>query len=144
MNFRTRAGLWAGFITASGMTALLLVGGYLDLFPPLLNLRNMALIVDPATSPRPALVVGTVNHTAAGALVGLLYGRLAPRFTPLTGVAALLMVWTGLMVTALPLTGHGLFGLRDGAALALWTLLLHALFGFILGSLARARLARPA
>jgi hypothetical protein len=73
------------------MTALLLVGGYLDLFPPLMNLRSMALVVDPSKSPGPALAVGAVNHTAAGTAIGLLYGRLAPRFTPMTGIAALLM-----------------------------------------------------
>lgn len=142
MNLRTRIGLRAGFITASGMTALLLAGGYLGLFPPLMNLRSMTVVVDPLKSPGLALAVGAVNHTAAGTAIGLLYGRLAPRFTPMTGIAALLMSWSVLMLAILPLTGHGLFGLRDGPALAAWTLLLHAVFGFILGSLARGRLAR--
>jgi hypothetical protein len=142
MNLRARTGLWAGFITALGMTALLLVGGYLQIFPPLMHLQSMALVVDPIDSPRLALIVGAVNHTAAGAAIGLLYGWLAPRFSPMTGIAALMISWTTLMLAVLPLTGHGFFGLREGPSLALWTLLLHTIFGFVLGTLARLRLAR--
>jgi hypothetical protein len=135
-----RAGLWAGFVTAAGTTAFLLAAG--SLLPDGMDLRGMAFIVDPLKYPGAALAIGAVNHIAAGSAIGLIYGRLTPRFTPLTGIACLMVFWLAVMLVGFPLVGRGLFGLRDGVSLLLWTLALFIIFGAAMGVLARWRLAR--
>ncbi|WP_352778446.1 DUF6789 family protein [Mesorhizobium sp. M0913] len=144
MTNRARAGLWAGLIIALATTAFLLAGRFM--LPEGMDLRHMALFVDPAKHSRLALAIGALNHILAGSVIGLLYGQLAPRFTPMTGIAALMISWAALMLVGLPLTGRSPFGIEDGVSLAVWTLALHIAFGAALGVLANltlARLARP-
>ena len=43
---------------------------------------------------------------------------------------------------ALPATGQGLFGLHAGPALAIWTFVLHVIFGASMGTLAHLRLLK--
>jgi hypothetical protein len=142
MTPRIRAGLWAGFITVTGTTLVLLIGRSAGLLPQGMDLGGMALYVDPATHPALARSVGAVNHIAAGSAIGFLYGWLVPRFSSLSGVAALMISWFTLMLVALPATGQGLFGLNAGPTLAIWTFVLHVIFGAIMGRLAQLSLSR--
>jgi hypothetical protein len=136
---RARAGLWAGFITAVGTTAFLIAFG--SMLPDGMDLRGMAFFVDRVNHPGLAQALGAVNHIAAGAGIGLVYGWLAPRFTLVTGMICLMLFWLVLMLAGFPLVGLGLFGWRDGISLMICTFIMFNIFGMVLAMLARWRLA---
>lgn len=142
MNARMRAGLWAGFITVIGTTLFLLAGRAIGFLPPILDIRVMAVYVDPVVYPSLAAGAGLINHIAAGSAIGLVYGWLAPRFSVPTGIATLMVVWLMVMLIGLPLTGRGLFGLRQGPTLMIWTVALYIIFGAVMGVIARIRVSK--
>lgn len=139
MTMRIRVGILAGFVTALATTIFLIVGRHGGLLPPSLDLSRLAFYVDPGSHPILAIEAGAVNHVAAGSLIGLLYGWLIPHLCARTGIAFLMVSWFTLMLVILPAIGDGFFGLRAGAALAVWTFLLHVVFGAIMGRLAQLR-----
>lgn len=96
-------------------------------------------------------VVGITFHLANGALLGMLYAAtIMPVVLAMLGstlVAGLsggiiygLLVWLVLMnLLVFPLAGAGPFGLNTGSArLSVVTLMLHLLFGAVLGAIVRA------
>jgi hypothetical protein len=137
MTTKAGSGLAAGTVTVILTTILLAIGQPAGLLPAGMDLRAMAPLVDREASPGLALAAGALGHCIAGALIGLAYGRFARRFGPVSGILFLLPVWLLLMVVALPATGQGFFGLRQGVSLAIGTLLLHVVFGAVMGALAR-------
>lgn len=142
MTPHVRAGLRAGFVTALCTTIFLFIGASAGFLPAGMNLGGMALYIDPVAHPVLAQAVGAVNHVAAGSAIGFVYGWLVPRFSILTGVAFLMISWFSLMLIALPGIGQGLFGLRDGPTLAIWTFVLHVIFGAVMGRLALLKLSK--
>ncbi|TIP18458.1 hypothetical protein [Mesorhizobium sp.] len=141
MKPHVRAGLWAGFITALMTTIFLFIGGSAGFLPDRMNLSGMAVYVIPTVHPILAQAVGAINHVVAGSAIGFLYGWLVPRLSILTGVAFLMISWLSLMLIALPAIGQGLFGIHGGSALAIWTFVLHVIFGAAMGRLARLKLS---
>ena len=103
-----------------------------------------------ARRPFPALIVSQALGHRGGAAVGLLavvaflaYGVLAvvafAYFSrPMTlakGIAYGMFVWFVMMVIFVPWLGWYDFGLRRGAGFALYTLVLHLIYGAVLGQL---------
>jgi hypothetical protein len=142
MTMRMRAGTWAGFVTALGTTIFLLIGRYFAFLPVGIDLRRLALYVDPDIHPILAIEAGAVNHVVAGSAIGFLYGWLILHFSARTGIAFLMISWFALMLIILPAIGDGLFGLRAGSALAVWTFVLHVIFGASMGRLAQLRVPK--
>jgi hypothetical protein len=142
MTMRIRAGMWAGFFTALGTTIFLLIGRYGGFLPPGIDLRRLALYVDPGSHPILAIEAGAANHVVAGSLIGVLYGWLISNLSARTGIAFLMISWFTLMLVILPAIGDGFFGLRTGPGLAVWTLVLHVVFGASMGRLSQLRVEK--
>lgn len=83
-------------------------------------------------------VMGWVAHFVLGTLVwGGLFALLAPHLPGRTywlkGVAFGVVAWVLMMVIAMPMAGAGLFGMALGVMAPMMTLILHVVFGAVLG-----------
>lgn len=84
-------------------------------------------------------MIGTL---AWGGDFAVLYG-LIPGGTALAkGIAFGIAAWLGMMVTVMPMAGVGFFGMGFGIMAPMMTLVLHVIFGAVLGAVFRM-LAAP-
>lgn len=74
-------------------------------------------------------LIGTVMW---GTLFFLLYGIL-PGGKLIKGILFGLGAWMSMMLTVEPLAGHGFFGLQTGFVIPVMSMMLHIVFGAILG-----------
>lgn len=85
------------------------------------------------------LVMGWVGHFAIGSILwgvlfAVLYSRLPGGQGWVRGVVFGLMAWLAMMLLFLPVAGYGFFGLAIGWPVAGLTLVLHVIYGAVLGS----------
>lgn len=78
------------------------------------------------------------DHFIVGTLIwGLLFGEIesvVSRPAPwLKGLIFGVLAWLVMMVTFMPLAGSGLFGLKVGSSVPVGMLILHLIFGVVLG-----------
>lgn len=81
--------------------------------------------------------LGTVLHFANGIVLAVVYAVLFHSWLPgapwLRGIVFGLLLWLALMLWVMPRVAEGLFGLRGGAMVPVVTLLMHVVYGAILG-----------
>lgn len=75
-------------------------------------------------------LIGTVLW---GVLFALLYGRLPGSGPIAKGVVFSIGAWVLMMVLPMPMAGAGLFGLKMGIMAPVMTLVLHVIWGVVLG-----------
>lgn len=126
-------GIFAGFIATLVISVFMLMKQIMMLVPELDPIRMLA---DMAGTP--SLRAGWIMHFLIGSVAwGPLYsfveawlpGRMTVRGI-LFGTAA----WLLMMVVVMPMAGAGLFGLGIGVAAPIITLVLHIIFGAVLGA----------
>src|SRR5262249_54467508 len=97
-----------------------------------------ALIVSQALGHRGGAGVGllaVVAHLAYGALAGAAFAYFSRPMTLAKGIGYGIFVWVAMMVTFVPWLGWYDSGLRGGAGFALYALVLHLIYGAVLGQL---------
>jgi hypothetical protein len=110
-------------------------------FPDMPLLYGEALLKGKGISEHKMRVVGRSIHLATGALWGLFYGLLTDnqiffaQFNLIQGVLFSIIPWLFLMVVLLPFVGGGFFGMKINSYRWLTALVLHIVFGIILGYL---------
>lgn len=89
---------------------------------------------------RGAITFGMIVHLVRGALLGLFYilGALYLGYNVgmISGLVFSLLPWLVLMLIAMPLMGHRVFAKKLGRKFQVTTLVLHLIFGAVLGYLA--------
>jgi hypothetical protein len=130
-----KRGVLYGLLATLGMTILMLIGVGTGLSPmpsPIpIALAHWAL----GDLPGPALLItGMIAHFLYGGVAGaVLFAVLRDRVTVLWGLAFGLLLWLGMQLIVLPLLGWGLFGSAVTPRIAVATLVLHLVYGAILG-----------
>ncbi|WP_242140629.1 DUF6789 family protein [Sphingomonas sp. TREG-RG-20F-R18-01] len=82
-------------------------------------------------------MIGTIGY---GVVFALLAGRL-PGSLIVQGVILGVIGWLVMMIMIMPMAGAGLFGLNLGIAAPIMTLMLHMIFGAVLGAVYKATTA---
>ncbi|MDF2114015.1 hypothetical protein PY365_00390 [Roseiarcaceae bacterium H3SJ34-1] len=126
-------GLGAGFVATvilSGLMAMKAMIGVMQ------ELNPIKMIADMLGAP-PA--VGWVMHFMIGTLLwGTLFSWLDPTLPGeshwLKGIAFAAGAWLIMMIAMMPMAGAGLFGYHLGMTAPVMTLMLHIVFGFVLGA----------
>lgn len=131
---RLARGFGWGVIATVAMSVLMIIG--------------MTTGMAPMPKPIPAAIVGTllgggpqplimvlaiVLHLAYGGFWGGVLARLTPRVTITKGLALGIGLWLLMQVAVLPFIGWGLFGTAVTPKIAVATLLLHLVYGGVLG-----------
>ncbi|WP_454633966.1 DUF6789 family protein [Bradyrhizobium cenepequi] len=126
-------GMVAGFVATVVLSALMLMKTMMGVMP---ELNPIKMIADMLGGP-PA--VGWVMHFMIGTVLwGTLFAWLDPTLPGeshwLKGIAFAAGAWLIMMIAMMPMAGAGFFGSHLGMTAPIMTLMLHIVFGFVLGS----------
>jgi len=114
---------------------------YIPHFPDMPLILGQLIDFGKPESRPTARIMGRYLHLTLGALWGLAYGLLVQQqlffveFTPVSGLIFAILPWLFLMVVLMPLTGSGFFGVKISGYRWLTALILHFIYGLVLGAL---------
>lgn len=132
MNNVTR-GVVAGLAATVVLSAIMLAKGMMGLMPELNVVAMLAVMMK--SSP----MMAWVAHFMIGAVVwGVLYaltnGSIPGGSSMMKGIVFGIGAWVIMMVAVMPMAGAGIFGMKLGMMAPVMTMMLHAIFGAVLGS----------
>ncbi len=126
------AGAVAGFAATVVLSAMMAAKAMMGIMPELDVIAMLgAMMGAPA-------VMGWIGHFMIGTLAwgigfAVLYGLIPGGSAMAKGVVFGVAAWLGMMVMVMPMAGAGLFGMAMGIMAPLMTLVLHVIFGAVLG-----------
>ncbi len=137
-----KAGLVAGFIATVVLSVMMVAKGMMGIMPELDVIAMLSAMMG-----APALM-GWIGHFMIGTLAwgggfALLYGVIPGSGAVMKGILFGIAAWLGMMIMVMPMAGAGLFGMAFGIMAPMMTLVLHIIFGAVLGTVYQAQ-ARPA
>lgn len=130
-------GMLAGFVATVVLSALMLMKSQMGMMPQVNAIQMLTkmgatyagLPLNPA--------IGWMMHFFIGTVMwGILFALLVPRLTGaywVKGVWFSVGAWLLMMVLAMPMAGAGFFGLNLGIGAPIATLVLHLIFGAVMG-----------
>jgi len=127
-------GMIAGLAATVALSLLMLMKTAMGLMPELDIVGMLSRMMGSPGTPE----VGWAAHFVIGVLVfGGLFAMLDPRLPGGThtvrGIVFGVAAWLMMMVAVMPMAGAGLFGLNLGIMVPILTLVLHVIFGAVLG-----------
>jgi hypothetical protein len=132
---RAAGGLIAGFVATAALSILMLMKAMMGLMPGL----DLPKIISSMMGAPGAPIIGWAAHFMIGVLVyGLALAWLDERLPGQSRVGHGLILavagWFIMMVMLMPMAGAGVFGLAMGMMAPVMTLVLHLIFGWVLGA----------
>lgn len=132
------AGLLAGFIATVVLSVLMMAKTMMGVMPELDVIHMLAGMMG-----MPA-IAGWLGHFMIGTIAwgggfALLYGVIPGGSAVIKGVVFGVAAWLGMMIMVMPMAGAGLFGMNFGIMAPMMTLVLHVIFGAVLGVVFQAR-----
>lgn len=136
------AGLLAGFVATVVLSAMMMAKTMMGVMPELDVIEMLSAMMG-----APALM-GWVGHFMIGTLAwgggfAVLYGLIPGSGAVQKGIIFGIAAWLGMMIVVMPMAGAGLFGMAFGIMAPMMTLVLHIIFGAVLG-VAYQTQAKPA
>lgn len=127
------AGLAAGFIATVVLSILMILKGMMGLMP------GLNVIVMLSAMMHTPLIMGWVAHfmigtVAWGGLFAVFYDKIPGGSAVSKGIALSIAAWLAMMIVVMPMAGAGLFGMHMGMMAPVMTLVLHIIFGAVLGT----------
>jgi len=128
------SGLVAGFAATVALSALMIMKSAMGIMPQLDLIEMMSRMVGAPGN----VAIGWLVHFGIGTIAwGLLFAWLDPRLPGntyvLRGVVLGSGAWLLMMIVMMPMAGAGFFGLGLGIMAPIMTLVLHVIFGAVLG-----------
>lgn len=124
-------GLFAGFVATASLTILMIAKSAMG-FMPELDVVNML-----ANMMHSSIAIGWVAHFVIGTVIwGVSFAYLVDKLPggPMSsGILFSIGAWIVMMIATMPLAGAGVLGLRLGMMVPVATLVLHILWGAMLG-----------
>lgn len=137
-GWRLAAGAASGAVATLAMTLVMLTTVASDVapMPKPIPVALAAQQFGQLEMPR-LFALGMLLHFSYGAVAGVVLA-LVPRLAkPLWGLAYAVLLWLVMGAVWLPVLGWGPFGTAENPAIAVATLVLHLVYGGVLGSLLR-------
>ncbi len=133
-----KSGLTAGFAASAVIGILIIIKARLGILPELNPIAEIVAIVDHYTGLLFPPDTGWAGHFLIGTFGwGILYTwirKSLPGPAVVKGMFFGVLAWLAMMLVFMPLAGHGFFGLAIGWRAPVATLILHLVFGAVLGS----------
>ncbi len=125
-------GIVSGLAATAVLSMIMVAKGMMGLMPQLDVIGMLSSMMNTA----PAM--GWVMHFVIGALAWGLGFVVLYRFLPgssdvAKGIALGVAAWVMMMLVVMPMAGAGLFGLKMGMVAPVMTLMLHVIYGAVLG-----------
>lgn len=133
-------GMVAGFAATVVLSALMIAKAAMGMLPKMNAIRMLATMAHGYAGLPAVPAVGWAIHfsigtIAWGILFALLYTRIPGKSALAKGLLFSTGAWLLMMLMVMPLAGAGLFGVKLGLGAAVATLVLHWVFGAVLGPL---------
>lgn len=131
-------GLIAGFVATVALSAIMVMKSMMGVMPDVNVIKMMAGMIREKTGMTNTVPFAWIMHFAIGTfawggLYSLLHGAL-PGSSLIRGILFGVGAWLIMMLVVMPVTGEGLFGLNIGPHASFATLMLHLVFGAVLGT----------
>lgn len=135
-----KSGIVAGFAATVVLSVLMVAKGMMGVMPEL----DVAAML--ATMMGTSIVVGWIAHFMIGTLAwgggfAILYSAIPGNTAVIKGIVFGIAAWLGMMIVIMPMAGAGLFGMSFGIMAPVMTLVLHLIFGAVLGKVYAAHSA---
>ena len=145
---RYTAGIVSGFVATVVLSIMMVIKAAAGLMPHLNVIAMLAGMAHQKFGMPASPLVGWVLHLFIGTVVwGLAFAALykvIPGTKPwLKGVLFAIGAWLLMMIGPMPMAGAGLFGLKLGMPAPIMTLVLHILYGVVLGLVYQKLRSRP-
>ncbi len=132
-------GIFAGFVATLVLSALMVMKGMMGLMPDLNAIKMLTAMAHGFMGTPAVPLVGWLLHfmigtLAWGILFALLFKRIPGSSSTAKGLAFGTAAWLLMMVMVMPMAGAGFFGLHLGIGAPVATLMLHWIFGAVLGA----------
>ena len=129
-----RRGFLYGLLGTLGMTIIMLLGTAMKLSPMPAPIPVALAHKVMGNLPKPVLMIsGMLAHFVYGGLAGAVFVKLAKSKNVWYGFAWGVILWLGMQLIFLPFLGWGVFGSSITPKIAVATLVLHLIYGGILG-----------
>jgi hypothetical protein len=131
MNNLTR-GVVAGLAATVVLSVIMLAKGMMGLMPQLDVVAMLAAMM------KSSAMMGWIAHFMIGAVVwgvsyAVLHDAIPGGSDVMKGVTFGIGAWVVMMLAVMPMAGAGMFGLKLGIMAPVMTMMLHAIFGAVLG-----------
>lgn len=130
-------GLLAGLAATAVLSVLMVVKSVIGLMPAMNVIEMLTQLAADYLGLPASPVVGWAAHLVIGVVLwGLVFAgtyETWPGPAPIKGAVFSVMIWLLMMSMFLPMAGAGFFGVNIGPAAAVATLVLHLIFGLVLG-----------
>jgi len=131
-------GIVAGFVATVVLSVLMLIKAGLGMLPEMNAIRMLAQMGNQYVGLPAAPALGWLAHFLIGAILwGVLFAALVrhlPGALWLRGVLFSIGAWLLMLIIVMPMAGAGFFGLGIGVGAPVATLVLHLVFGAVLGA----------
>lgn len=126
-------GMVAGFVATAVLSALIAMKAMMGLMPELNPIKMIADMLGAPTTVGWTMhfMIGTVMW---GTLFAWLNSSLPGESQWLKGIVFAIGAWLVMMIVLMPMAGAGFFGTHLGMMAPVMTLMLHIVFGFVLGA----------
>jgi len=126
-----KAGIISGFVATIVLSIVMIAKAKMGVMPELNAIKMLAGMM------RSPLFMGWVAHFMIGAVVwGILFAVLVDKLPGSTLASAVIFsigAWIMMMIGPMPMAGAGMFGLNLGIMAPIVTLMLHIIWGVVLG-----------
>ena len=135
MDTYIKKGLQWGLAGTLGMTILMLIGTALKLSPMPAPVPVALAKLILGDVPKPVLMItGMLSHFLYGGIAGIIFSKfLKEKVSIVKGLAWGAILWLAMQLIFLPILCWGIFGTNISAKIAVVTLVLHLIYGGILG-----------
>lgn len=146
---RHAAAMMAGFVATVVLSAIMIMKSIMGLMPDVNAIAMLTAMANNMLGTPPTPLVGWLIHLLIGTvlwglLFGALYGRLPGDKPWVKGIVFSIGAWLIMMIVLMPMAGAGLFGLGIGIHAPIATLVLHLIYGAVLGAVFGQRLGATA
>ncbi|MEJ2361475.1 MAG: hypothetical protein P8Z75_08615 [Gammaproteobacteria bacterium] len=131
-------GIYAGFVATIVLSVLMVLKSLLHMLPKMNAIKMLASMAHGYLGIPMSPTIGWVLHFAIGSLLwgilfAWLYRRLPGQAASIKGILFGTFAWLIMMIVVMPMAGAGLFGLHLGLGAPVATLVLHWIYGAVLG-----------
>ncbi|GHB05048.1 hypothetical protein GCM10009069_29490 [Algimonas arctica] len=125
-------GMIAGFVGTAVMSAMMVLKSMMGIVP---ELDPVAMLAGMFGGP---MALGWVMHFVIGTVAwgggyALLYKILPSDSSVIKGITFALAAWMVMMIVVMPMAGKGSFGMEIGIIAPIMTMMLHVIFGAVMG-----------
>ncbi|MEF2548461.1 DUF6789 family protein [Aurantimonas sp. E1-2-R+4] len=131
-------GFLAGFIATAVLSVMMVAKGIMGVMPELDVAAMLSMMMGAP------VIVGWLAHFMIGTLAwgggfAILYEVVPGGSAVVKGIVFGVAAWLAMMIMVMPIAGAGVFGMNFGILAPMMTLVLHIVFGAVLGGVYGAR-----